>query len=104
MNTAYKIFITVIKNRLESYAEKTIGNYQAGFRPKKSTMDQLFTVRQLLQKCWEFDIDVWQLFVDFRQAYDSINRNALCKIMSELGVPSKLVRITKSTMCNTKKA
>lgn len=65
LNAAYKIFTTVIKNRLEPYAEKTIENYQAGFRPKKSTVDQLFVVRQLLRKCWEFDIDVWQLFIDF---------------------------------------
>lgn len=33
LNAAYKIFTTVIKNRLEPYAEKTIRNYQAGTKP-----------------------------------------------------------------------
>lgn len=51
LSTAYKVFTTVNKNRLEPYAEKIIGEYQAGFRLNKSTTDQLFTVRLILRKC-----------------------------------------------------
>ena len=43
-------------------------------------MDQLFTVQQILNKCWEFDRDVYQLFVNFHQAYASILRDKLCDL------------------------
>jgi hypothetical protein len=43
--TAYKIFTTILRNRIEPIAEEIIGEYQAGFRSGRSIMDQLFTVK-----------------------------------------------------------
>jgi hypothetical protein len=43
--TAYKVFANILGNRLEPITEHIIGEYQAGFRPGRSTIDQLFTVK-----------------------------------------------------------
>jgi hypothetical protein len=40
---------------------------------------------------------IHQLFADFKNAYDSVRREVLYNILIELGVPMKLVRLTK--MC-----
>lgn len=98
--STYKIFTAVIRAKLESLTENILGEYQAGFRPGRSTMDQLYTVKMVSEKCWEFDIDVYQLFVDFKQAYDSIDRNKLYSIM-DFDIPSKLVRLVMATMQNS---
>jgi len=45
LNAVYKIFTSIIKERLEPYAEEILGEYQAGFRRGRSTNDQLFMVR-----------------------------------------------------------
>ena len=50
LRTGYKILATVLNNRLKKYTEHTIGEYQAGFRTGKSTTDQIFTVKNLLEK------------------------------------------------------
>lgn len=101
LSAAYKVFTAVIKARLEYYTESIIGEYQAGFRLGRSTMDQLYTVRMVAEKCWEFDVDVFQLFVDFKQAYDSIDRSKLYMIMLDLDIPPKLVRLVRATMLNS---
>lgn len=75
---------------MEPYTEKIIGEYQAGFRQNRSTVDQLFTVRQTLRKCWEYDIDVYQLFIDLDKHYDSVERERLLSTMLDLGIPTKL--------------
>lgn len=62
----YKVLTTIIKDRLKQYAEKIIEEYQAGFRPNRSTIDQIFTVRQTQEKCWEYNVELFQLFVDRR--------------------------------------
>ena len=44
---------------------------------------------------------MYQIFVDFRQAYDSINSDKLYTIMHEFGISGKLVRLTQVTMQQT---
>jgi len=40
---------------------------------------------------------VHQLFIDLKKAYDSVSREFLCNILTEFGIPMKLVRLIK--MC-----
>jgi sorting nexin-29 len=53
LNTAYKVFSSILFQRLQPYVQKLIGNYQCGFRNGKSTSDQLHSMRQILQKMRE---------------------------------------------------
>jgi len=54
LNTVYKVFSKILLGRLEPLAEEFIGNYQCGFRKGKSTIDQLATIEQLLEKKYEY--------------------------------------------------
>ena len=101
LNAAYKVLANVISIRLSPYAENIIGNYQAGFRANRSTIDQIFTLRQILEKTQEYNIDTHHMFVDFKAAYDSVIRQDLCEAMAELGIPEKLIRMVKLTLRNT---
>jgi len=94
--TEYKILTTVINNRLKKYTENTIGRYQAGFRTGKSTIDQIFTVKKLLEKDWEHNVEIHQISVDFQKAYDSIRRDKLYAIMERFGIPDKLMEPWKT--------
>jgi sorting nexin-29 len=51
-----------------------------------------------LEKAWEHNIEIHQIFVDFQKAYDSILREKLYTIMAHFGIPNKLIRLTKATM------
>jgi len=61
----------------------------------KSTTDHIFTIRQALEKYYEFGKEVHLCFVDFSQAYDSINRNKLWRTLEEFEIPSKLIQLIK---------
>jgi hypothetical protein len=64
-------------------------------------MDQIFYFRQVLEKKWEYIGMVHQLFIDFKKAYDSINREVLYNILVEFGIPKKLVRLIKMCLNET---
>jgi sorting nexin-29 len=98
---AYKVLINIIRHRLEPYVQNILGEYQGGFRAERSTTDQLFTVKQILEKCWEFNINVYQIYIDFKQAYDSIQWEKLYKIMHEFNIPHKLIRLVRATIKNS---
>jgi sorting nexin-29 len=57
MNVAYKIFTTILSNRLSQIMESKLGEYQAGFRPNRSTVDNIFILRQMYEKCYEHNMN-----------------------------------------------
>jgi hypothetical protein len=74
LSTAYKILSNILLARLTSYVNEIIGDHQCGFRRNRFTMDQIFYIRQILEKKWDFNGTVHQLFIDFKKAYDSVKR------------------------------
>jgi hypothetical protein len=95
LSTSYKILSNILLSRL------IIGDHQCGFRRNRSTTDQIFCSRQILEKKWEYNETVHQLFVDFKKAYDSVRREVLHNILIEFGVPMKLVRLIKMCLNET---
>jgi len=55
----------------------------------------------MLEKKWEYNEEVHQLFIDFKKAYDSVRRELLCKILLDFGIPKKLVRLIKMSLTET---
>jgi sorting nexin-29 len=54
LNTAYKVFSVILFQSLQPIVVTSMGNYQCGFRPEKSTSDHSYSVRQLLVKMGEY--------------------------------------------------
>jgi hypothetical protein len=64
---------------------------------KRSITDQILYIRQILGKKWEFNGSVDQLFIHFKKASDSVQREVRYNILLEFCLPKKLVRLIK--MC-----
>ena len=45
LNVAYKIFAIILNQRLADFSEAILGDYQSGFKPNRSTIDNIFMVR-----------------------------------------------------------
>ncbi|KAL4103847.1 hypothetical protein QTP88_019182 [Uroleucon formosanum] len=98
INVAYKILAYCILDRIKPLSEGVLGEYQGGFRPNRSTTDQIFCIRQIAQKSWEYNNELYILFIDFEKAYDSIHRPTLINILKELNFPIKLVNLIKASL------
>jgi hypothetical protein len=92
LSTAYKILSNILLARLTPYVNKVTGDHQYGF-----CHDQIFYIQKILQKKWEYNGTVHQLFTDFKKACDSIKREVLYNILLEFCIPKKLVTLIK--MC-----
>ena len=53
LNIAYKVLSSVLCESLKPVVNQLIGPYQCGLRPVKFTIDQIFTLRQILEKTLE---------------------------------------------------
>jgi hypothetical protein len=74
-----------------------LGEYQCGFRPQRRTTDQIFVVRQKLEKFYAHDIDLHFLFIVFKKAFDGINKKKkkLLESLKSFGIPKKIERLVK---------
>ena len=78
LSIAGKILARVILNRLiVSVSEQNLPETQCGFRPNRSTVDMIFTVRQVQEKCLEQNMDLFAVFIDLTKAFNTVNREAL---------------------------
>lgn len=55
----------------------------------KGTLDQIHTIRHIMDKHPEFNKEVHILFIDFHQAFDSVNREKLYQSMIHFSIPNK---------------
>ena len=50
--TTYKILSNILLSRLSPYAEEITGDHLCGFRRKRSTIDRIYCIRQIIEKKW----------------------------------------------------
>jgi hypothetical protein len=101
LNVAYKIFAIILNQRLVDIIETELGDYQAGFRPNRSKIDNIFMIRQITEKCYEYNIDIHNIFIDHTHAFDSIKRNKILHSLIQYKIPPRLTRLVKLTLENT---
>ena len=75
---------------------------QCGFRKGRSTVDQIWLTRQVLEKATEYHTTVYLCFVDLIKAYDSVDRAALLAVLRSYGVPNQLVNLVVELYTGTK--
>ena len=72
-----KLLASVILRRLIKRREEQTREEQAGFRPGRGCIDQIFTLRQLLEQRHIYRRPTVVVFLDIRAAFDSVDRTAL---------------------------
>jgi len=88
LNTGYKIYSKIIAKRLTA-----IGEEQNGFRKGRSCMDCIFSASQIIEKHTECNITTYISFIDFKKAFDSVDRDKLWTTMLSKEIPTHLITI-----------
>ena len=78
-----------------------MGEYQSGFRPNRCTIDNIFILRQNIEKCYEFNIEIHNVFIDYSLAFDSTIREAIQTALHANKIPPKLINLVQLTLENT---
>ena len=76
--------LRVILNRLKAKAEELWAEDQAGFRPGRSTVDQIFNSRVIKEKHLQHQLDLFHNFIDFMKAFDRVWHAGLWQVLRTL--------------------
>ena len=83
LNVAYKIYAIILNQRLVDTVETELGDYQSGLRRNRSTIDNIFMIRQIIEKYYEYNADIHNIFLDYIHAFDSVKRNKILDSLSQ---------------------
>jgi hypothetical protein len=94
-----KLFEKVLLNRLgcNEYVD-LLAYEQAGFRMGFSALEQVFTLRELIQS--NRKQRAYCAFIDFRKAYDSIWRDGLWKVLRRAGIGGQMMSVIRGLYAN----
>uniref|UniRef100_A0A914PPJ6 Reverse transcriptase domain-containing protein n=1 Tax=Panagrolaimus davidi TaxID=227884 RepID=A0A914PPJ6_9BILA len=75
----YKLLTRVITNRVVAAVEVShaLPPEQAGFRKCYSTVDHIYSLNQVFEKCREYNMPLYVVFIDFKKAFDSVELPAI---------------------------
>jgi hypothetical protein len=79
--------------RLRDAVDKVLREEQCGFRKGRGCVNQIFTLRLIIEKCLSFQTPLVLSFIDYEQAFYSVDRRALVKVLSLYGIPDKYIKV-----------
>lgn len=91
-----KVMLRVILNRLKSKAEEILSEEQAGFRAKRSTVEQIFNCRILIEKHLQHQKDLLHIFIDFKKAFDRVWHDGLWQVLRDFSIEEGLVQVIQA--------
>ena len=98
LNCLGKLFTSVLNSRLYNYltSENILGNEQADFRPKHSTLDHIFALQILSNYYINERKQLFCAFVDYSKAFDFVDRTYLWQKLLNSNLNGKVFNVIKN--------
>lgn len=90
-----KLFTSVLNNRLNLFLENNniLCEEQAGFRKGYSTIDHIFSLKLIIDFYLAKKKNLFCAFIDYKKAFDSVNRLALWRKLLSNNIDGKCLKI-----------
>ena len=96
VNTIYRLYATLLHQRLSSALEPHLSPQQFGFRRNRSMGSPLFIIRRLIEIFERHTTSLFVLFLDWSQAFDCVSHPQLRAALHRYGVPEPFVNAIMS--------
>ena len=104
LSTLGKLFTRLLNNRLSFWADtySILIEEQYGLRSGRSTVDSIFVLNSLLNLALSKGENIYCSFIDFRKAFDYLNRDCLWYKMLHNGIRGKIIDMIRSMYSEVK--
>ena len=97
-SAVYKVYCRIINKRLNDFVERNniLVEEQNGFRKNRSTIDQVSSLVDIIETRKKCKLSTYTAFIDFRKAYDTINRGKMWDRLKAINISGKLLTAIKA--------
>ena len=80
------VYAKCLERKCPKIVEPKLEDGKCGFRLGCTTTDQIFTLKQMFEKYWEYGKDLFACFVDLEKAYDQVPRYKLGRFCESMAL------------------
>nr|KAG5687474.1 hypothetical protein BaRGS_030479 [Batillaria attramentaria] len=92
-----KVLNRILLERMREAVDPMLRDQQAGFRRNRSCAGQIASLRIIVEQSLEWNSPLYINFIDYEKAFDSVDREALWKLLRYYGVPGKIISLIRCT-------
>ena len=96
--------MTILLERLKSQVEELMAEEQAGFRSDRNTTQQILILRLIGEKAKRKGKLIYNCFIDFQKAFDSVRHDILQATLKSFGVGRRLTQLLNYACSEAKSA
>ena len=118
MSIAAKVYNKILLSRIRDHVDPILRKNQAGFRPGRSCAQQIHILQRIIEAFGSYQLPLKKkkkkkkkkklpltiTFIDFKKAFDSINRNFMFSVLRRYGIPEVIVNAINVLYNNSKSA
>ena len=93
------MYAKCLERKCQEIVQSKVENGQCGFRPGRNTTDQIFTLRQIFKKFWEYAKDAFVCFIELEKTYDWVPRDKPWRVLQKYGIDGHLLIAMMSCYC-----
>ena len=98
-----KLLLTIILKRLNLQIERVLSEEQAGFRKGRSTVEQVFNCRNIIENL-DIQKDLYHNLIDFKKAFDREYHEGMWCALCKFGINNDIIMMIKSLYANSTSA
>jgi len=96
MSHTMKILLRILMERIRTKLRPEISETQFGFVADKGTTNAIFTLQMLMERGIEVQKNIFLCFIDYSKAFDKVKHEELFKMLTELDIDGKDLRILRN--------
>ena len=100
LNTFYKLFAGIIKDRIEEGIDEFLHPTQFGFRKQRGTSDAIHVVRRVQEYAEQNSENLVLVLLDWEKAFDKLKHHEMWQALEEIGVLDPLLDILRQLYAN----
>jgi hypothetical protein len=87
----YKIYMMLIRARIQREVEDIVSKAQYGFRPAKSTAHAIYIIRRLQDYAEKTRGPLYMTLLDWEKAFDKVDHDTLGYALERMGIDQKII-------------
>ena len=96
LNIPGEVYGRFLMERVCSLTEGMIGEEQCGFKPGRRCVDQVFMMKQMIEKFVDKNKGLSVAYMELEKAYDRIDRETMWRVLGMYGINGQLLKVVQS--------